>query len=213
MTRFIPTRPTLCILLLSLLAGCFSMGRSGAPRVSRYRLDYPAPTPQGTAISATVQVLPLRSAAMYDRVDVVYRQGLHRVETYNYRRWSVQPARMIRDLIERDMVASQDFQAVTGGLSPLAADYVVDGVVEEIEERIDQGCNAHIRIRFVLARRSGPASAGPVFQRVYEASEACRAGDADDFAEAMSRAVASISERLRGDLSEVASADISENPR
>jgi len=211
MRRF-TTSAILCLLSMSLFSGCFSIGRSSVPPVYRYRLAYPAPTPHGTPIPATIQVLPLRSAAMYDRVDVVYREGLHRVDTYNYRRWSVQPARMIRDLIERDIVAAELFQAVVSGPS-IAADYVLDGVVEEFEERVDHGCIAHARIRFVIARSAGAGRAAPPLQRVYEVDEVCLDDDGDDFASAMSRAVASISEKLRADLVDFAGDDLNGSPR
>lgn len=210
MTRF-TTSATLCLLSMSLLSGCFSIGRSNVPQVSRFRLAYPAPTPRGTPIPAAVQVLPLRSAAMYDRVDMVYREGLHRVDTYNYRRWSAQPARMIRDLIERDLVAAEVVRAVVAGPS-VAADYILDGVVEEFEERADHGCIAHARIRFVIARSAAAGGAAAPLQRVYEADEVCEDYGGDDFASAMSRAVASISERLRGDLVDFARDDLSGSP-
>jgi len=211
MTRF-ATSATLCLLSMALLSGCFSLGRASVPPVTRYRLAYPAPTPRGTPIPANVQVLPLRSAAMYDRVDVVYREGAHRVETYNYRRWGAQPARMVRDLIERDLVAAEVAQAVVGGPS-LAADYVLDGVVEEFEERVDDGCSAHVRIRFVIARSAAAGRGAPPLQRVYEADEVCLDDGGDDLASAMSRAVASISEKLRADLVDFADDDLSGSPR
>ncbi len=198
---------------LLFLTGCVSLGASAAPPIYRYALAYPAPQPSNTGVAAVLRVAPLRSTAIYDRTDIVYRASALHLDAYNYRRWAVRPARMIGDLLERDLVMSESFKAVIQGPSPLVADYVLDGVVEAVEEHVDERCSAYLRIRFLLARSGDPTATGALLQRIYEAEEACGGDTAEDFVEAMSRALASISERLRTDLVAVAGASLSGSPR
>lgn len=182
-------------------AGCVTLGGGKpAPPVERFQLSYPAPAAVSDPLPATVRVIPLRTAAAYDRSDIAFRRDPHRLEFYNYRRWAVHPARMIGDLLTRDLAESQAFRAVLQGPSPLTADYVLGGFVEEIEERnAGGGRAAHLRVRFTLTLRTGLAESEPLFQRSYEATEP--AGDGiDALVGAMSRALAEISERVRGDL-------------
>ncbi len=188
---------------LLLSAGCFSFGGKAAPPVDRYQLAYPAPSPVAETLPATLRVVPLRTAAAYDRTDIVYREGAHRLGTYNYERWAVQPGRMIGDLIGRDLAVAKLFRAMLQGPSPLTADFILGGFVEEIDERVDEGCSAHLRIRFTLTHRTERTSAEPLYQQSYEADEPCAGRDTEDLVEAMSGALASISERLRNDLAEI----------
>jgi ABC-type uncharacterized transport system auxiliary subunit len=192
---------TAALVAATIGAGCVTLGGDKpAPPIQRFQLSYPAPAAVSEPLPATVRVIPLRTAAAYDRSDIAVRRGPHRLEFYNYRRWAVHPARMIGDLLARDLAESHAFRAVLQGPSPLTADYVLGGFVEEIEERDDgDGRAAHLRIRFTLALRTGSAESEPLFQRSYEAIEPT--GDRGDaLADAMSRALATISERMRGDL-------------
>lgn len=200
-------------LLCVLAGGCVSLGRGGKPVVTRYTVDYPAPAASAAPLPVVIQLLPMRSAANYDRPDIVYRDGQYRLDAYSYRRWSTHPARMIRDLIERDLIASGAFAAVIEGPSTLAPDFVVDGVVEQVEESGD--CGAHLSVRILLARQKERLHGAPLFQRVYAAEVPCLAGDGsgDAFAAAMSRAMAEVSARVRADLVETIAADLSGNPR
>lgn len=213
MRKFASAHVALLALVILSSAGCFSLGRTTKPRVESYTIDYTAPAPVTAPLPVVVQVLPLRSAAVYDRPDVVYRDGALRLDNYNYRRWSTQPTRMIRDLVERDLIASSRYAAVVEGPSVLTADFVLEGFIEQIEERNEDGCAAVLRLRFLLARQSRRMSGNTVFQRVYEAAEPCIGGDGDDFAAAMSRGMASISERLRNDVAAAIAAELSESPR
>ncbi len=184
------------------VSGCFSIFAEPEepPRVLRFRLDYDAPKPASSPLPYVLRVLPLRSGANYDTDAIVVRNGDHVDERYHYRRWATQPARMIGDLVRRDLAESGLFEAVIPGPSPLANDYLLSGAVEEIEERRGTGCQAHLRIRFVLAQQNSAAHATPVFQKAYEAGEACIAGDANDFVSAMSRAMRTLSGHLRSDI-------------
>ncbi len=189
-------------------SGCFSISAKSSPTVYRYQLEYPPPQPQPEPLAATISLMHFRTASAYDRTDIVYREGEHRLGTYNYRRWAVPPARMIGDLIGRDLVASKMFRAVAQGPSPLTTDVVLGGFVEEIEERVAGSSSAHLRIRFTLTYRGSAMQAEPLFQKVYAADEPYQGSDVDDLVDAMSRALSSISLQLRTDLVEAIAAKL-----
>lgn len=188
-------------LLASLLSGCISLSGPAPAPVYRYQLSYPPPEAAQRTLRVVLQLLPLQGAAAYDSDRIAFRDGKYRLDFYNFRSWTVQPARMIGDTIQRDLADSREFSAVVRGPSPLRPDFALGGVVEEIEERTADGCTAHLRIRFTLARHTGAIGAEPVFQREYTAHEPCTEDDVESLVAAMSLALQSISERLRGDIS------------
>lgn len=187
-------------LLASGLAGCISLSGPTPAPVHRYQLSYSRPAAAQRTLPVVLQLLPLQSAAAAESDRIAYRDGEYRLNFYNYRSWTVRPARMIGDLIQRDLADSQAFRAVVRGPSPLRPDFSLGGVVEEIEERTADGCTAHLRIRFTLMRQTSAIGAEPVFQREYKAHEPCTEDDVETLVAAMSLALQSISERLRGDI-------------
>ncbi len=203
-------RATAAVALAALLlpvTGC-SFGGKPAPPIRYYKLDYPPPPAASRTTPVVVQVLPLQTAADYDRNAIVARDSQHEVERYYYSRWSSAPARMVGDLIQRDLADSGAFEAVVQGATPVRADYTLSGIIETIEQTAAGGCSARLRARFTLADNA--TSATPVlFQRVFEQVEPCGGDEVDDVVAAMSRALA----RLSAELRDAMIAAISENPR
>ena len=197
---------TLVGLILIGSAGCISIFGEPAepPQVLHFRLQYPRPQEKKRPRSFVLRILPLRISALYNTDAIVVRNGEHVDRHYNYLRWSAPPARMIGDILSRDLAESGLFEIVIPGPSPLANDYLLNGTVEEIEERADDGnCKAYLRIRFVLARQTSATQATPVFQKAYGAEEECIVGNAGSLVASMSRALQTISERLRADIDEI----------
>ena len=192
------------------LSGCFA--RASAPTIRHYRLSYAPPRIEASPAPIVLRIAPLRIDAVYASEAILYREGEFHVEAYSRHRWSADPARMITDLLQRDLAASGAFRAVQQGPSTLPSDYILRGEIEEIEEQSLPECRAHLRLRFLLTRANARASADSVaFQKVYTVDEPTRCGHADALVEAMSRALARLSEQLLGDV--LAAVGASENPR
>lgn len=203
-------RPRSAAFGLALLAsaGCVTLSRP-APEVRSWRLDYPPPVPAAAdALPAILRVAPLSTAATYDRLAIVFRDGRYRTGTYPADRWSATPGQMVADLIARDLAASGLYRAVQQGPSPVPSDYQLGGQIEEFEEREVAGaCAARARIRFLLVRTaSGPASP-VVLQTTLEDDEPCTCGDARSLAAAMSRVLERIVGRLLPAMSAAVAAD------
>jgi len=195
-------KPCTALLLGALAgtAGCLSL-KVPAPEVHEYRLDYAPPAIAAHPVPVVVRVAPFGTAAAYDSAAVVYRTDRYKTSTYFYERWAAYPTNMIADLLARDLASAATYQAVQQGASTLPSDYDVSGEIEEIEERVtEDGCIAHLRMRVLLARPRARGSARVLFQRTYEADEACAGNDAEQFVAAMSIALQTISLRLQQDI-------------
>jgi ABC-type uncharacterized transport system auxiliary subunit len=190
-----------------LLAGCAAL--KAAPQVRTFRLAYPPPEPSaGSALPATVRVLPFGIASAYDSQSFLYRTGAHDVGIDYYNRWVGNPAPMITDLVERDLAASKAVTAVVQTPSALPADYELSGYIETFEER-DAGSagTAHLRLRIVVVRVAPQGPRYVVRQGNYTAEAPCTPADPESYAAAMSSAVQQVSEQIRAALVDAITVD------
>jgi len=203
-----PARPLLTsVALAAALAGCVTISQP-SPKIRDYRLDYPPPTTEGEPLPVVLSIPTLAVAAAYDRDSLVYREGSVSIGRYFYHRWTSNPGALIADLLQRDFAHSGLYTAVQSGRSPLQADYQLIGTVEEIEERsLDQGCVAHLALRFELVR-SGTSKRSPiVLQRAYSEDEPSSCNDPPALVEAMSLAMGRIAAALETDVHAAIQAD------
>lgn len=182
-------------------AGCVTLSQP-APDVRTYRLDYPPPVPAAAGrLPVVLRVAPLSTAAVYDRLAIVYRDGTYRTGTYPADRWSATPGQMVADLLARDLAAAGTYEAIQQGPSPVPGDYQLGGQIEEFEEReIAGACAARARIRFLLVRTAAGTGPPVILQATHEDDEPCACADARALAAAMSRVVGRISSRLLAEL-------------
>ena len=185
----------LLALVLLPLAGCG--GLSASPSLRTYRMAYQPPAAAGPPIAATVRVVPFGIAAAYDSQSFIYREGAYDIGVDPYRQWIAGPAAMITDLIARDLAASDAFQAVLQAPSALPSDYELNGWLETFEERDDDGCLAHVRLRALFVRVPPRGPRQVLFEESLTGDEPCTRGDSDAFAAAMSRAVERLSTEIR----------------
>lgn len=193
-------RVWVAVLWLPLLIGCASSFAVPAPDIRDYRLSYEPPPASGTPLPVVLQLARFRTAAIYAREPIVYRNGDYATGTYPYHRWVANPASMIADLLARDFSASHLYRAVQQGASLLIADYELGADIEAIEERVvTGGCSAHLSLR-VLLFRTRVSDDQVMLRETYEADEPCAVSGAEGLVAAMSRALQQISERLQHDV-------------
>lgn len=201
------------VALANLLTGCVAFGSRDKIPTRTYRLDYDPPAVAGDSLPVVLHVAPFRMAAAYDREAIIYRDSRYATNTYFYHRWVASPAKMLADLITRDLAHSQRYQAAQQGPSLLSGDYLLQADVEQIEEApAGEACAAHLRMQ-VLASRLRTLGPPVVFQTAYDATEACPCNAPNQLAEAMSRALASISQQLQADLASAIANDLAAKRR
>jgi len=188
-------------MLLAALAmqGCVRL-HVAAPEIRDYRLDYSAPKIDGTPVPVVLRIAPLSVAAIYDRQAIVYRDGPYSTGTYFDSRWSASPGSMVSDLLARDFADSALYRDVQEGPSIAAADYLLTGMVEDIEERAtDRSCSGHLRLRVAVTRLQ-PGANSVVLQKSYDADEPTTCGQPTAVARAISQDLAKISAELQADV-------------
>jgi len=195
-----PSYVVLALPWLSVLAGCFGFGAATMPTVHSYHLSYAPPPAETTTVPLVLQVMPLRIAAAYDSESIAYREGDHGAGTYFYHRWAAHPAKLVTDLLARDIAHSHRYRAVALGASMLPIDIVLNGDIEEIGEvATDDGCAARLRMRVVVARLSSRSD--PILlQSTYAHDEPCPCRDPAALVPAMSRAMQRLSQQIESDM-------------
>jgi len=155
MSRRICWTPAVAALALLLATGC-----ADAPAKRYYTLNYvPAELDSRTRTSPypfTVRVRDLDIEEAYARPQIVYRKSPFQLDYYFYRVWAVKPTRMLSDLLQKHLLASNLVTSVVRrfdeGSKP---HFEITGTIEAIEEYDSEDIwFAHIALHLRLTRLS-----------------------------------------------------------
>jgi ABC-type uncharacterized transport system auxiliary subunit len=120
------------LLCITLGAGC------GAARPSKYyQLTVPADTPPANASNpyhVTLMLAPITSSHLYREDHIVYTDNAQYMGVYQYQRWAEPPTEMIRDVLLRELRASDRFQGVYRWGSNVRGDYILRGHLYDFRE-------------------------------------------------------------------------------
>jgi cholesterol transport system auxiliary component len=194
---------TVCLLIISLLwCGC------GQPPmlVQKYLLDYPAPVLKGTPLEDNLGVEKFEVDEAFNRTAMVYRPSPYQADTYKYSSWRVNPGFMVADYLTRDLRDSHLFKAVLTADGSKLTRFILEGGVREIQE-VDQGelWQASLVLNITLLDTSQTEITKRVlFQKTYRAAEPMTEKTPAGLAQAMSRALAQISQRIITDVYQAA---------
>jgi len=189
-------RPALLLaLLLPLLGGC------GKPPmlVNQYILEYPAPVVRGQGkVGEAVKVELFAVAQAFNTNAMVYQPQPFKTQVYNYSRWRANPGCLVTDYLVRDLRDAGLFRAVFGPDSSGKHRFQLDGGVEEFHE-VDapEGWQAALALTVTLldtTREEMPQRV--VFQKNYRVLEPMPDKTPQGLAQAMSRAMAQVSNRI-----------------
>ena len=193
------------------LSAC--VGRTPNPNadIQYYTLETTSPLLKDLSpLPVAIRVEKFDVSALYDTDRLIYRESAFKRNAYNYHRWRVNPGAMVTDILVRDMVVSELFDSIRISGSRFAADYVLEGTVEQFLE-LDQEENWQAALTLIVAliKEATPdRNAVPAFQRRYEAVETCRNENPKAVVEALSRAMAAVSEQIIRDIHRHVSAAI-----
>ncbi|NLW80542.1 MAG: hypothetical protein GXY42_02560 [Desulfovibrionales bacterium] len=189
-----------CLLVLT-LAGCAAT-RPSSPDTRFYTLEYDPPLVDGQPCSAVIQMTRFGVAPEFNTTKLVYRDLAFGRQEYAYHQWRGTPQALVADYLRRDMQKSGLFMAVAGPNSSMPATHQLEGVVEEWME-LDQAerwlASAELTI-ILLDVRTGGIPDLVIFQRTYKTSEPCAKKNPASVAEAMSRVMRNLSQRIVTDV-------------
>jgi ABC-type uncharacterized transport system auxiliary subunit len=136
-------------LILMILNGCFG-GRIQDTRY--YLLDYiPQVDSARTPHDVSLRIREFSIAEAYRKPQIVYRQSPHELQYYNYHQWAIKPERLVSEVIANHWTASRVFRNVQTESQDREADYILDGMIEAIEEYDNANkWYAHLAMRYQL---------------------------------------------------------------
>jgi ABC-type uncharacterized transport system auxiliary subunit len=131
------TRSLFCLAALVMLTGC--MGRVRHPNY--YTLNLPAPPDPPAAENAhgTIAIREFRAPAYLRQGAIVYKTSPEQIGFYAYHRWAVDPRDFVTTSIIERLSASGAFAHVHAYDGSRAADYLLSGRLEKLEEIDYQG--------------------------------------------------------------------------
>ncbi len=148
------------LLLLPALALLLCAGCADAPAKKYYTINYVPGELESRLRSSpypfTIRVRDFEIEEAYARPQIVYRKSPFQLDYYFYRVWAVKPTRMLSDLLQKHLLASNLVTSVVRrydeGSKP---HYELSGTIEAIEEYdSDQIWFAHIALHLRLVRLS-----------------------------------------------------------
>ena len=184
-------------LLLLVLAACAGK----VPETRYYQLAAPAAAPKGTA-GVSVAVEPLATDAAYDDDRIVYRLTPYRLDYYNYQRWSSPPGTMIGNYLGDVLAKSGRFRAVMHEPTD-AVPVTLGGRVIAIEE-VDKSKTQWMGRIAVELTLTDTVTNKVLWAQQYDETEPLKTQSPEGLAQAISIAMARITERALPTVAEVA---------
>lgn len=186
------------LLLLLSVTSCASM-KQPSLKIDHYTLEYAVPKPGDLPqLPVILKVERFSISSLYDTLQIVYRDRSFKRETYAYHRWRTHPADLVTDYVARDMRQSGLFRAVLEEGSKVSPTYLLEGSVDEFFEWDSaDGWKAVLTVGATLINpKETDAAKRILFQRTFHEIEPCQEKTPKGLAEAMSKAMARLSEKL-----------------
>lgn len=181
-----------------LLGACINL-KQPSHKIEFYTLEYDPPQLINlTPLSSLITVEHFSVAPEYNSNRIIYRDKSFKRDTYVYYRWRANPADLVTSFLSRDALQSGLFKAVLPYDSRVPASYLVEGSVDEfLECDTEEGWEAVLSVSITFMGGNEPDSDKKVlFQKHYHAREPCDKKHPRALAEAMSRAMSTVSREI-----------------
>ena len=186
------------VLAFAFLVGCVNL-KQPSYKIDYFTLEYePIPVGNIKPLSHVLKVNRFRVAPVYNTTQMIYRDRPFRREAYTYHKWRTNPGDLVSSLLVRDIQRSGLFKAVVPHESMLVASYVLEGSVDEfLESNRDGAMQAVLTVTTTLVaggERNLPRNV--LFQKTFHAAKPCKEKSPQGLAEAMSQAMAEVSQDI-----------------
>lgn len=183
------------------LSGC-SLTRS-RPEVRYYALALEVPQASAGSGKTSLVVRSFTARDPYTQERIVYRSSPYSLDFYSYHRWAASPAELVTDWTRR-YLRGTDLFAKVFPTSDANAELILGGVIRQFEEvDQEQTWEAALSIDFWLARDN---QRSPIWSQSYTATQRATKRNPEAIAEAMSRNLETILQKLTTDLGPVIAA-------
>ena len=193
----------LCFILFC--GGCLNF-KQPRNKVEYYTLEYDPPVAnRRQPLPFAIRVEQFSVSPIYNTNRIVYRDTAFKRDAYAYYKWRANPGDMVTHFLERDMRQSALFSAIVSPKSKYTSSFMLEGAVDEFLEFDTEGhWKAVLSVSIALiAENETDVSQAILFQKPYHASKPCRHKHPRALAEAMSLAMAEVSEAIILDVYEI----------
>ena len=192
------------IILSALLAcGCLNLTQQPNKKISYYTLEYDPPeTANLKSLPFVIYIERFNVAPLYDSNRIIYSQKKFKRNAYIYHKWMANPGDLVSYYLTRDIKRSSLFSTAFSSNSSCSSTHIINGTVDEFfEQDDDKVWKAVLSINITLMSKDEPdISKSVLMQKRYSAIEPCSRKNPQALAEAMSKAMANISDRIIKDV-------------
>jgi cholesterol transport system auxiliary component len=192
----------LITLLVLFTGGCLG-ARQPTREIEYYTLEYDPPVMEfREQLACVIRVDHFRTTPFYDSNKIIYREKSFQRNAYYYRKWKANPGHLVTYFLTRDMKQSSFFKTVLTPNNNAMASYVIEGSVDEfLEQDTKNTWEAVLSVSISLLAVNEPdINKKVLFQKNYNANEACGQKNLHRLAEAMSIAMARVSKMIINDV-------------
>jgi cholesterol transport system auxiliary component len=186
-----------------LFCACANVGRP-AKKMEYYTLEYDAPSSGADLekVPFTIRISRFQVSPLYNSDKIIYRDTPFSRNEYYYRKWRANPGDTTTYFLKRDLQQSALFTAVFGHENRFAGEYLLEGAVDEFfEQDHPDYWEAVLSITIALIKAGEPdVGQRVIFQKTYRARKPCRQKNPKSLSEAMSLAMAQVSEQVIRDI-------------
>jgi ABC-type uncharacterized transport system auxiliary subunit len=199
-----PLKSSLFIMIAALLlSACASVGQP-SKKIDFYTLEYDPPllAHEREKVPVTVKVSRFQVSPLYNSNKIIYRDKPFTRNEYYYRKWRANPGDTITYFLKRDLQQSSFFKAVFSHEDRFACEYLLEGAVDEFFEQDNpDSWEAVLSITIALIKENEPdVSKRVIFQKTYRARTPSLQKNPKSLSEAMSLAMAQVSEQVIRDI-------------
>jgi ABC-type uncharacterized transport system auxiliary subunit len=108
------------------------------------------PVPGANPYHVTLMLAPITSSQLYREDHIVYTDSGQDMGVYLYQRWAEPPTEMIRDVLLRDLRASNRFEGVYRWGSDVRGDYLLRGHLYDFREVSGSSLVARVTLELEL---------------------------------------------------------------
>lgn len=185
-----------------LLSACLNLGQP-RDKIEFYTLEYDPPQIAGLEpLPFVIRMERFSVAPIYNTNRIIYRDRSFKRDTYAYYKWRANPGDLVTYFLSRDIKQSGLFKAVLPHNSRFPSFYMLEGSVDEfLEWDTEENWKAILSVSITLMSENEPdISKRILFQKTYRGREVCSQKHPRSLADAMSKSMAEVSEKIIKDI-------------
>jgi len=193
----------LIILSTLLVCGCLNVTQHPNKKINYYTLEYDPPKAASLkSLPFVIYIERFNVAPLYDSTRIIYSQKKFIRDAYIYHKWMANPGDFVTYYLTRDIKHSSLFSTAFSSSNSYSSTHIINGTVDEFFEQDDNDIwKAVLSINITLMSKDEPDIIKSVLmQKRYSAIEPCSRKNPQSLAEAMSKAMANISDRIIKDV-------------